>query len=260
MGIYFMENNYRPLRLATYNIHGGWGMDKVLDLNRIASVIKNMQVDFIAVNEIDCNCGRSEFADQPAVLAELLQMNHHFAPALEMRSERFPEQGSEVGLYGVAFYTPHQVSEIRQFMLPGLPEMEPRTAVIARVDAPQMSFYAVVTHFCWEPKYEQFRVASVEAINAEVAQVRRQHPDEPVFLLGDLNAEPYSAPIEELRKNYVIANEGNFQATHPSDAPREIIDYIMFARQSTLRWKKVEIIPELVASDHRPLLAELEWM
>lgn len=251
-----MEKINEQLRFATYNIHGGWGMDKVLDLKRIAGVIKNMDVDFIAINEIDSNCGRSEFADQPAELAELLSMNHYFAPALEMRSDRFPEQGDEIGLYGVAFYTPHPVTVIKQIMLPGLKEMEPRTAVIVRVDAPR-KFYAIVTHFCWEPKYEQYRVSSVEAINAEAEALRTREPDVPVILLGDLNAEPYSAPIEKLRQSWVIANEGNFQATHPADAPREIIDYIMFFRQDDACWQNVQIVPETVASDHRPLKADL---
>ena len=44
--------NERTLRIATYNIHGGWGMDKVLDLPRIADVIKTMDVDFIVGNRM----------------------------------------------------------------------------------------------------------------------------------------------------------------------------------------------------------------
>ena len=251
-----MESSCNKLRLATYNIHGGWGMDKVLDLKRIADVIKSMNVDFISINEIDYNCGRSEFENQPQILAELLEMNYHVAPALEMRSERFPEQGDQVGLYGVAFFTPHPINVIKQIMLPGLPEMEPRTAVIVRVDAPH-HFYAIVTHFCWEPQYEQFRTASVDAINAEAAVLRQQDAEAPIVLLGDLNAEPYSAPIEVLRKNWVIAKEGDFQATHPADMPREIIDYIMFLRQERLHWENEQIVLETVASDHRPLLADL---
>lgn len=248
--------NKRTLKIATYNIHGGWGMDKVLDLPRIADVIKTMDVDFIAVNEIDKDCMRSNSADQPAVLAELLKMNYHFAPALEMRAPRYPEQVSGVGLYGVAFFTPHPVKVIKQIMLPGLAEMEPRTAVFARVEAP-VPFYAVVTHFCWEPQYEHFRVESVQKINGEIAALQKSEGDLPVVLLGDLNSEPDSAPIEELRKSWSIANEGSFMPTHPADNPNEIIDYIALKSKSAAGFVNTGILPETVASDHRPLFAEI---
>ena len=124
------------------------------------------------------------------------------------------------------------------------------------VEAP-VPFLAVVTHFCWEPKYEHFRVESVQKINAEVEALRQADPALPVLLLGDLNAEPYSAPIEEIRKSWKIANEGKFEPTHPSDAPVEIIDYIAVKSPNGAEWVNSRIIPEKVASDHRPFYAEL---
>ena len=250
-------NDMKKLKLATYNIHGGWGMDKVLDLARIANVIKAMDIDFIAINEIDKNCVRSNSVDQPRVLAELLKMNYHFAAALEMKAPRYPEQGDAVGLYGVALYTPHPLTVIKQISLPGLPEMEPRIAVIVKVDAPTKSFYAIVTHFCWEPQYENFRIESVAAINSEVEKLRQSAPDMPVVLLGDLNTEPYAPPLEKLRESWAIANEGAFEPTHPSDAPREIIDYIMAQDKANVKFINTQIIAETVASDHRPMATEL---
>ena len=245
-------------RLATYNIHGGRGMDKVLDLPRIAAVIQNLHADLIAVNEIDSHCVRSDSQDQPRLLAELLGMNHCFIPALEMRAPRFPEQGGQTGWYGSACYSPYAVTAIRHFALPGLPEMEPRAAALIKVAAPR-EFYAIVTHFCWEPKYEEFRVASVAKINAEVRELHRSEPEMPVVLMGDLNAEPYSAPVEALRKDWDIAGEGGFQPTHPANRPREIIDYIMLTPRKAGRFVHTVIVPEPLASDHRPLLTELQF-
>ena len=253
-----METTPWICRLATYNIHGGRGMDKVLDLQRIADVIKNLHADLIAVNEIDSNCVRSDSTDQPRLLAELLGMNHCFIPALEMRSPRFPEQGEQVGLYGSACYSPHAMAEIGHFALPGLPEMEPRAAALIKVAAPR-EFYVIVTHFCWEPKYEEFRVASVGKINEAVRALHQREPAVPVILLGDLNAEPYSPPIEMLRKDWKIAGEGGFQPTHPSDHPQEIIDYVMVTPPEAGQFVHTVIVPELLASDHRPLLTELQF-
>ena len=49
------------------------------------------------------------------------------------------------------------------------------------------------------------------------------------------------------------------QPTNPADAPKVRIDYV-FARPAA-RWRvvSVRVLDERVASDHRPVLAELEW-
>ena len=41
------------LRLMTYNVHRGIGLDKKCDLQRIADVILQAQPDVVAVQEVD---------------------------------------------------------------------------------------------------------------------------------------------------------------------------------------------------------------
>ena len=49
--------------------------------------------------------------------------------------------------------------------------------------------------------------------------------EKPVFLCGDLNAEPDSRTMKKLSRNWkVLSKEA---PTYPSDAPRECIDYIL---------------------------------
>jgi len=43
----------RTLRVMTYNIHVGVGMDKKLDLPRIAAVIKDQHADLVGLQEVD---------------------------------------------------------------------------------------------------------------------------------------------------------------------------------------------------------------
>ncbi|WP_338453008.1 hypothetical protein R4Z09_14730 [Niallia oryzisoli] len=43
------------IKVMTFNIHHGKGVDKQVDLYRIADVIENRHADIIALNEVDNN-------------------------------------------------------------------------------------------------------------------------------------------------------------------------------------------------------------
>ena len=71
----------------------------------------------------------------------------------------------------------------------------------------------------------------------------------PTILAGDLNAKTGSRPINEL------VSEKWIDAT----APQSIIDYVLLRRNEAWRVVEVQTIDDRVASDHRPVLAVLEW-
>jgi endonuclease/exonuclease/phosphatase family metal-dependent hydrolase len=67
------------LKVMTYNIHAGIGTDGVLNLQRIADVIRNSNADVIGLNEVDKNYdARSNYVDQAAWLASELGMHYVF--------------------------------------------------------------------------------------------------------------------------------------------------------------------------------------
>ena len=45
------------IRVLTYNIHHGEGMDGVIDLERIANVIRQTEADLVALQEVDLRRG-----------------------------------------------------------------------------------------------------------------------------------------------------------------------------------------------------------
>ena len=47
------------IRVLSYNIHHGEGVDGVLDLARIGGVIKSVKPDLVALQEVDRNASRS---------------------------------------------------------------------------------------------------------------------------------------------------------------------------------------------------------
>ena len=63
------------LRVLTYNIHHGEGVDGKLDLKRIAQVITSVDPDLVALQEVDRGTRRTQEIDQPAELAQLTKMH-----------------------------------------------------------------------------------------------------------------------------------------------------------------------------------------
>src|ERR1043166_6137788 len=59
------------LRVMTYNIHVGVGMDKKLDLQRIANVIKAQRPDLVGLQEVDRGVERTKRIDEIAEIAKM---------------------------------------------------------------------------------------------------------------------------------------------------------------------------------------------
>src|ERR1044071_9724032 len=64
----------KTLRIMTYNIHVGVGMDKKLDLQRIADVINKEKPDLVGLQEVDRGVKRTEGKDEIAELAAMKKM------------------------------------------------------------------------------------------------------------------------------------------------------------------------------------------
>src|SRR5678816_4124683 len=82
----------KTLRIMTYNIHVGVGMDKKLDLQRIADVINKERPDLVGLQEVDRGVERTQRKDEIVELAQLTRMEYAFAPNLDYQG----------GKYGVA--------------------------------------------------------------------------------------------------------------------------------------------------------------
>lgn len=69
-GFSVCNGNHRTMKCVTYNVHFGVGMDGQLDLERIASAVRN--ADIIALQEVSRNNPQNGGIDMVAGLAELL--------------------------------------------------------------------------------------------------------------------------------------------------------------------------------------------
>lgn len=237
------------LRVLTYNIHHGRGADGVIDLERLAEVIRRAEPDLVALQEIDVKTSRSGGVDQAAKLGELTGMNHFFAEAI-------PHAG---GSYGEAVLSRYPIEAFYRQKLPAQPTQEKRAVAVVSVepwDDLDMRVVFAGTHLCHQS--EQTRLRQVRVIEGN-----RAYQGSATILAGDFNFTPKSVPYRAMIDAGWVdtaASFGDPQATVPAEQPTQRIDYV-FVRPAN-RWRviDVQVLDEPVASDHAPVLVELEYI
>jgi endonuclease/exonuclease/phosphatase family metal-dependent hydrolase len=233
------------VRVLSYNIHHGEGLDKRVDLERIARVVEDTRADLVALQEVDKGVQRSKGLDEPARMGELTGMQPVFEKNINY-------QGGE---YGNAVLSRLPVLSHENHPLPQSVANEQRGMLEVRVQAGGQPLIFVATHFSYYPE-EVERLASVESFR----KLADEKGDVPVIMAGDLNARPDSQTVKNL--NAFLSNacppgaEGVF--TFPADKPDIRIDYIFYTRNPRVRCVEYKVVPEEVASDHRPILAVFE--
>jgi len=225
------------VRVLTYNIHHGEGTDGKLDLERIAAVIRSVDPDFVAVQEVDIRATRTRGMDQAAELGRLARMHAVFAKTID-------HQG---GWYGNALLSRWPVQGMKAHSLPFTPGREKRGILEGAAILPvPLRFFAM--HF---DITEADRVTSAEAMAQLTAGA-------PAVLAGDLNAVPGSKPIQALLDAGWTSAAPPTLLTSPAEAPKRQIDFVMFYPRNKWRVVEVRVLDEPVASDHRPLFVILE--
>ncbi len=226
-----------PLRLLTYNIRHGAGMDGKVDLARTAAVIAGARPDLVALQEVDRICQRSGGVDIAAELGRLLSMEHAFGKFMDF-------QGGE---YGLAVLSRLPIREVVRHPLPT--GAEPRCAleVQVRVDALASTLSFVSVHNDWTN--EEIRIRQVGALIKALEP--RGHP---VILAGDFNGEPADGSLKLLTgAGWNVLDKGG-RKTFPAPAPEVEIDFFVLRGLPGARFEQ-RVIDEREASDHRPLEA-----
>ena len=231
------------VRVLTYNIHHGAGMDGEVDLERIANVIRQARADLVALQEVDRGVERTVRVDQPERLAELTGMYVVFGKNIDL-------QGGE---YGNAVLSRFPIEHHRNHHLPRLPSKnEQRGLLEAHVTVDRTSLVFVATHFDHQPDDSE-RLASVATLRARLAKYAQR----PVIVAGDLNALPGSRVIQKTAAflQDTGANREEPLFTYPADDPDRRIDYIMYNDHPAIQCLDYRVLPDSVSSDHRPVLA-----
>ncbi len=169
-------------KILSYNIRNARGMDDVTDYGRVANVIKRINADCVALQELDSATERS-----------------------------------------------------RSLLVVEMPD-----------------YVICCTHLSLT---QEDRVASIDQIN----RFLEKYTQKPVFLAGDLNADPSSDAIQKLSGKWTILND-TFQLTIPSDNPTKCIDYVLAAKNPKFSFNVLEtkVEKEPLASDHLPVWVHIK--
>ena len=230
----FSAQAQNTLKLMSYNIKNANGMDNVCNFQRIANVINNTSPDVVAIQEVDSMTNRSGQKYVLGEIAERTQMHGYFAPAIDY----------DGGKYGIGLLTKQVPLRLQSLPLPG--REEARTLILAEF----ADYIYCCTHMSLT---EEDRMKSLELVKAFTSSSTK-----PLFLAGDMNAEPESGFIKELQKDFQILSNPK-QHTFPASDPKETIDYIATLKQNAKGFAVIsaKVINEPMASDHRPILVEL---
>lgn len=224
------------LRVGSYNIRHGQGLDDRLDLERTAAVLCRLDCDLISVQEVDVGCRRSGGVDQAAELGRLTGMTPCFGPAIAFQG----------GLYGHLVLSRLPVSTWQAVALPG---QEPRCVLAVDVAWGGQAVRFCGTHLDLDAEARQRSVPILQGLAERTGGL--------FVLAGDFNSTPESAILQCLTTAWQSPESLSGPPTFPADAPRQRIDHIVAGPAGQWRVLTMEVIADSLTSDHRPLRAEL---
>lgn len=227
----------------TYNIHVGVGMDKKLDLQRIADVINRERPDLVGLQEVDRGVKRTEGKDEIAELAALTRMDYAFAPNLDYQG----------GKYGVAILSRFPIKSSVHRMFENKREAERRGMLQIEVEVDRQRLTFVTTHLDYQ--FEDGRLFETEQLLKNLADVKA-----PLIVVADLNDVPSGSAYQLMRTKFddawVASRAKGDGFSYPADKPAKRIDHIFYSSKA-MRAKKAWVVASL-ASDHIPVVADLE--
>ena len=228
----------------TYNIHVGVGMDKKLDLQRIADVINQEHPDLVGLQEVDRGVKRTQGIDEVAELARLTKMEHAFAHNLDYQG----------GQYGVAILSRFKILNVDHRKYENTREAERRGMIRVEVNVNNQIVSFVTTHLDYQ--YQDGRVFETQ----QLLQFLKDQKG-PLIVVGDFNEEPnadaYKLMLPRFEDSWIKSRAKGDGLSYPADKPVKRIDYIFYQARDRISVKRAWVVKTL-ASDHVPVVSELE--
>lgn len=230
------------LKVMSYNIHYGIGMDKELDLHRIANAIRSADPDIVGLQEI----GNQAMAEE---LSRLTGM-----PAIFGASKGSDREYGDAVLCKLPFEWVGNLS---------IPSASASRYQAMAIDVDSSSLYGtgstirfINTHFDWTDS-----IGSQEARRAAVRVIERAFCTDfagPAILAGDLNAPPGSPPLVDLAQaGWHLSQLGQPMSTWGAPHPEKQIDYVLLRPRQAWQVLRAEVLDEPMASDHYPVVFEV---
>ena len=243
------------VRIASWNVHACVGADGRYDPERTSAALASLEADVIGLQEVDWRRPRVGGLDQLGLFALRTGMAPVAGPCLR----------DHAGDYGNGLLSALPIESARTTRWPS-GRGEPRGAIDATVALDGVALRVIVTHLGLS---RGTRRRQVQGVRELVGVDRREadpraagdgaDPPAPTVLLGDLNEW---LPLRLAARGLV---PGTFslavgRRSFPSRLPLLCLDYALVkGPPCRARVVPVEARVPRVASDHLPLVVELEW-
>lgn len=238
-----ISDNEYIIRVMSYNIHYGKGINGIFSLENIAEVIKKADPDIIGLQEIS----DSLMAEKLGVLTG-------------MRAVFGASLGRSNG-YGDAILCKYPFEWVSNHSIPSASSSRYQAMAIDVdfSDLPENlgKIRIINTHFDWLRTIgsEYARLATIDVIEESFFKNQKKIPS---ILTADLNSTPDSDVIKKF-KNYGWVNyeDGNTYYTHSSTNPKKQIDYILYRSKDEWEVKNFSVMYGEESSDHLPVIMDL---
>ena len=239
------------LKVMTYNIHIANPPSKApgfVDINAIANVINTEKPDLVALQEVDRFTDRSgKDLDQAKAIADQTGMHYYFAKAINRSG----------GDYGVAILSKYPLLSTKQQSLPGADGMEAELRTIGIVEVTLATGEKIIfgsTHI------DHLSDDSRRVQAREIIAFLKPYSDIPIILGGDFNMTPDNEiwnTFNTIFKRGCTTCPGTFPAVNA----KTTIDYLLLNKVADDKFtiKSYSTVQENYASDHLPLVMELEY-
>ncbi len=217
-------------------------IEQKIDFDVMARAINGCGADIVGLNEMRDLGTHADFAAQTEMLASLTGMKYYyFAKAIDVK---------DGGPYGNGFLSRIPIIKAETVLIPDPTgekhgsHYETRCILKATLEG---GITVLVTHMGLNPDEQE------NAVKTVIGHVE----GEKCILMGDFNMtpdDPILDPIKVLMTDTAEVFEKE-KLSFPSDNPRVKIDYIFVS--SDIKTVSADI-PAIIASDHRPHLAEIE--
>jgi endonuclease/exonuclease/phosphatase family metal-dependent hydrolase len=224
----------KRVRIATWNIRAA----QSAPVDMLAAELRAMEVDVVALQEVDVRTRRGNFIDEPGELAAALGFHYVFAASIKW----------DEGHYGLAVLSRWPLTKVKRHRADSTPEAEPRIVLEATVCVGGRPLHLLNHH-------ADRRTESRALGFASLRQIVKEDVGRGILVLADLNEYPDAPGIRSLI-------EGGFVDLAATDAVNTVstgrVDYVL-ADAPLARLASPARVWPTDKSDHHAVLADLEW-
>ena len=229
------------LRFASYNVHKGIGLDRKRDPERILSVLREMDADIIALQEVDRRVGARASVLPRTMIDDSL-----------WRVVPVAKRPRSIGWHGNALLVRRELDVMGGHAL-DLPMLEPRGAVAGELCIEGRFVRIFGTHL------DLSGLRRREQVRALLDAAREAAGDWPSVIMGDFNQwGRLTGAMDEFEPEWQLFTPGK---SYPARAPLAVLDRIAATRHWQCRDSGVHRTAlSSVASDHLPVWVDLELL